>query len=190
MYWYVVSTRGQREVTACTYLEKHAGLDVLYPRLEASRTDRAGKREGRTYQNIVPLFPGYLFVRDDPVDLQKIISAWKLESKPTYIQGIVSIANRPVPVDPCFMESILTALKKPPYDDVLRSDKVSTLKYPPLTPGQLVRFTDNAPISMAGRIAKFNSMKDNERVMVLFQMFSDERLIPVNRADIEPLEIQ
>ncbi|MDP9199151.1 MAG: transcriptional activator RfaH, partial [Pseudomonadota bacterium] len=57
--WYLVRTKPNAEATACANLDRQ-GYETYFPRVDQPTPCR-----GRWRKRVVPLFPGYLFLRLD-----------------------------------------------------------------------------------------------------------------------------
>ena len=114
-------------------------------------------RGGVRYTRSEPLFPGYLFIRLDPVN-----GNWAPISSTRGVLQVVRFGQHPAPVRDEIVEGIRARLA----GDVLEQ--------PYLTPGQRVRVKKGALSQLE---AVFVAMDGKERVLLLFNFMHTEQTL-------------
>jgi transcriptional antiterminator RfaH len=144
--WYVVRSKPHKESWAQLQLQLKR-LEVFYPKLMLP--DYAKRR-----QPIVPLFPGYLFVRLALPDRYHDV-IWA-----PGVQGFVGSKNGPLPVDDAAVELLR---RRAAADGVIQAQ-------PKLRPGQRVEVVDGPFAGLVGIIQQPPDTKG--RIKVLMQLLN------------------
>jgi len=160
--WYVVQTHPVAEAKAHYHLSNQ-GYEAFLPQYRKTR--RHARRVDVVYR---PLFPSYLFVR---LDLEQ--DRWSPINATVGVRRIVSANHYPIPVPDGICEELIS-----------RSDDagVVELKTHNLTKGEHIAL-DCGPFSGVDGI--FESMVDEERVIVLLNIMGREVRTQVRTADLE-----
>jgi transcriptional antiterminator RfaH len=114
--WVAISTKSHQEKYAASCIEQ-LNIETFLPRIE-EKPSRCGAK-----CSIVPMFPGYLFARIDPLTHYRAVKYAK------GVRRIVEFGSSPAFVDDQLIESIRSNLD----EGVLR------LRSVPLQPGEVVR---------------------------------------------------
>jgi transcription antitermination factor NusG len=132
--WFAILARTNREKTAGILLE-NAGYECFVPTSKYMRrwSDRMKEIE-------VPLFPGYLFCRMNPHNRLPVLMT------PGVIQ-IVGVGKTPIPVE----EEEIAAIQR------VGKSGLSTMPWPYLEVGHVVRIEDGPLRGMTGMIVKIKS---------------------------------
>lgn len=120
--WYAVCTRHQHEKSAAQILE-YKQFEVFLPLYRARR-----RWQDRVKELSIPLFPGYLFVREEPERMLAILTT-------PGVSSIVSYAGRPAAVPVSEIEDVRrivqSALRVEPHPFLKCGDWVR-VKYGPI----------------------------------------------------------
>lgn len=135
--WYVARVQTRKESVAAVHLERQ-GFPVFFPRLQKVR------RHARRIDNVlVPLFPGYLFVR-----LQLDQPGWRSVNG-TF--GIVALLGdpkgRPSPMPRSVMEDLVGRCPEGLFNAITK----------PLVVGEDVRITSGPFADFTARVARLDS---------------------------------
>lgn len=161
--WHVAETRPRAEAIAQRHLERQ-GFDSFCPRFRKTR-----RHARRVESLLVPVFPGYVFVRFDARR-----DHWLPINGTTGIKRLVgSATGSPRPMPPAVMEALFTRCE---------GDVIHHL-WPTLTPGQQVRLA-SGPFATA--LATIERLDDNGRVRVLLDILGGHVAARVHLRDLEP----
>lgn len=160
--WYVVHCKTDREIQACSALRESLGLTTYLPTVESA----AGKRTRKQ-----AFFPGYFFVKADPVQL----SMSSVNSTPNVL-SLLHVGGQPQPVP----DEIVKVIRE-------RIDSLEAgggLHIHPFKVGDRVRLT-NGPLQ--GLDAVFlGSVKPGERVKILLKFLGRFNEVKVPVKSLEP----
>ena len=159
--WYALRVRSRSEQSAGAYL-RNQGLEAFLPTYEDTRrwSDRLRRVE-------LPLFPGYLFCRFDPLDRLPVLKA------PGVIQ-VVGVAKRPVPVD----DAEIAAVRM-----IVRSG-LPRQPWPYLQVGQRVRIESGALSGLEGVLL---SLKGEHRVVVSVTLLQRSVSLEIDVSWVRPI---
>jgi transcription antitermination factor NusG len=132
--WYAILTKTGREKNATLLLE-NSGFECYLPVSKSSR-----KWSDRTKEIDVPLFPGYLFCRMNPLDRLPVLIT----------PGVVQIVGRgktPIPLE----EHEIAAIQR------VASSGLSTMPWPYLQVGQTARIEEGPLQGMSGIVVRIKS---------------------------------
>ena len=155
--WYAAHTQPKGEALAESNLRRQDFITYLPRYLRRRRHAR------RTDWVAVPLFPRYLFVR---MDVEQV--RWRAIQSTFGVQHLVCHGESPAALPPGIVEDIraredsrgMIAIKLPP----------------PFAKGDTVRLTEGA---LADQVGLFDSVSDDERVIVLLNLLGREMKVRV-----------
>jgi transcriptional antiterminator NusG len=156
--WYAVRTRSRAEKSVHEQLVRK-GIEVFLP--TATRWSRWKDRRKAVDW---PVFPGYCFVRMDPVAHLKVLSCFGVAS-------IVAFGNEFAPIPEVEIESLRTLVN-------------STLKYDPvpfLKEGEMVRVTHGPLAGVEGRLVKKGA---KARLVLSVDLIGQAVSVEVDAADV------
>lgn len=158
MRWYVVCCQTRQEARADLNLRRQ-GFDSWLPRLRRTR------RHARRIDNVlVPLFPGYLFVR---LDLE--LQPWRSINGTFGVRRLLCENERPAPVVTGFIETLQETMD----EDGLVATPTDAFKC-----GDRVRLVAGPFADMVGTLAR---MTEKDRVAVLLNVLGREVQALVSR---------
>ena len=141
--WYVVNTKPKNEERAATNLAG-GGIEVLAPKLKLRKY-----KNGRFIHVVEQMFPGYIFVKFDPIDDFRMVK---------YARGvktIVHFADRIIPVQDSAIEFIRSKL----------DDGIATVEKQRFEKGGKILIKDGPFKGLSGIFEK--ELEGKERVMIL-----------------------
>lgn len=152
--WFAAYVRSRHERVAATSLERR-GYEIVYPHYaEASRWKDRVKQVER------PLFPGYLFVRCDPVHRLPVLQTPGL-------LHLVSDDRGPLPVPEIEVENLIRAM----------SSRAALEPVPFLKMGDRVRVHDGPLAGMEGILV---SKRDRLRVVISVELLARSVAVEVD----------
>lgn len=159
--WYALRVRSRSEASVAAYL-RNQGLEAFLPTYEDTRrwSDRLRRVE-------LPLFPGYLFCRFDPLERLPILKA------PGVIH-VVGVGRQPVPVD----DAEIAAVQM-----IVRSG-LPRQPWPYLQVGQRVRVESGALSGLEGVLL---SLKGEHRVVVSVTLLQRSVSLEIERSWARPI---
>jgi transcriptional antiterminator NusG len=159
--WYAVRVRSRSETSVAAYL-RNQGLEAFLPTYEDTRrwSDRVRRVE-------LPLFPGYLFCRFDPLVRLPILKA------PGVIH-VVGVGRQPVPVD----DAEIAAVQM-----VVRSG-LPRQPWPYLHVGQRVRVESGALSGLEGVLL---NLKGEHRVVVSVTLLQRSVSLEIDTSWAQPI---
>ena len=158
--WYCAGFLRNKEHLAIQHLQRQ-GYSVFCPRLR-----KTVSHARRKVQKLVPLFPGYLFVKLD-VSQQR----WRPIDGTIGVTHIVKTAGRPARVDPGFVAPLLES-----------ADAAGVISFDQaLKPGDAVRAIGGPLNDQLGVLCR---MKDTDRVVVLMSMLGRELEVTIPRSNL------
>ena len=159
-YWYLVHVKPRAEKMSTVHLDQ-LGLESFCPQLKQEKIIRRVRREV-----VVPLFPGYVFVKFDPTFHYRAVQF------STGVRKIVSFGDTLARVD----SSIIDAIRARITQGCIQVSKCSSFQ-----PGQKVRIHDGP---LQGLEAVFEcEMSDRQRVTLLLQTVAYQArvVVPVDQ---------
>jgi transcription antitermination factor NusG len=154
--WYALRSKPHREELLWEQLNLR-GIENYYPRIRVRPVNPRSRK-------IIPYFPGYLFVRLDPVQVSESIIQWIPGTA-----GLVAFGGEPACVPDHLIRALRTRIEGLPTAD-------STILETP-GPGDPVLILEGP---LKGYEAIFDQrISGTDRVRVLMQMFHS-RCVPVN----------
>ncbi len=162
--WYAVATQARHEETARHNLERQE-FHVYLPRAAIRR-----RRGSRWTRMLEPLFPGYLFLRVNPL-LQDITPVRSTRGA----HGIVKVGAHYCPL-PNGLISALQAME----DQLLSQDVTAGA---PFKKGDTVRFVKGP---FAGIDGVFEMARGSDRVSVLMTLLGQQRRVSTQLDEIAP----
>ena len=161
--WHVAETRPRAEVVAQAHLERQ-GFDCFCPRFRKTR-----RHARRVDTLLVPVFPGYIFVRFD-----QRRHHWTPINGTIGVRRLVgSAAGSPYPMPEAVMAELLERCE----------GSVIQRLVPALALGQQVRLS-SGPFATA--LATIERLDDNGRVRVLLDILGGSVPTNVHMRDLEP----
>lgn len=162
-HWYAVHTKARDEMLAEENLHRQ-GFHTFLPRIKATR-----RRRGRWYQVIEPLFPGYLFIRLDPLtrDTSPIRST-------RGALGLVRFGGEPAVVPAELIEQLIAAATDEP--GVVRQEYL-------FQPGDRVRILSGP---FTGLPASIVAETGEERVQLLLELLGRTNKVLISRHQVAP----
>ena len=157
--WYLIHCKARKEQYAASMLEKSLDLTVYLPEW---------KNTIRRKVQILPLFPGYLFVQ---ADLEKVPLS-QVNTTPGVLR-LVDFGGGPQPVPHHVIEGIAGRLNQ--IDQIYR---------PSFQPKDIVRFKNNAPLKDLEMIF-VGPMTSSQRVTVLLNFLGRLKEVHVDIASLE-----
>ncbi len=163
--WYAVQVKRQSEGRVARHLALKT-IPSFLPFIECVRRNRAHRAT-----RLEPLFPGYLFVQMDPVEISP--GCWYTVRWTSGVRRILGFGETPVSVPDAVIESIQA--------------RVRDLGF--VRPG--LRFSTGSPVRfrhgpLAGLEAAFDRpMSRTGRVRVLLEMLGQHRAVEVDELDLE-----
>ncbi len=144
---------------------KRQGFETFLP-LE----EKTVRRRGRFVQDLLPLFPGYIFVSLDP-----LLGPWRPINSTYGVTRIVSFGAEPAPVPLDLVSQLM-----------LRCD-ASGLLLPPklLKPGDQVRITTGP---FAEFVAEVEKIAPDRRVWVLMELMGSQTRVAIKADQIRIIE--
>ena len=168
MCWCVIHVRAGREPAAADLLQRTLQLKVYLPEV-------LQRRQGKTQPG--PLFPGYLFVRDDPASS----ALAQVDSTPG-CGHLLRLGRRHTPAAErvCVTEEVVQLLQA----KVARLNQAGGLPAHNLHPGDTVQITGGL---MRGLSAVFvGPLTPAARIQVLLQFLGREQTLTVAAESVEP----
>lgn len=161
--WYVAETQTRGEAKAQRHLERQ-GFASFCPRFHKLR-----RHARRVDHVLMPVFPGYLFVR---FDRQR--DPWHAINGTLGVKRLVGVQNcRPQSMPEPAMEALISRCS---------GDVISGL-FSTLEPGQLVRMVAGP---FANLLAQVEELDDQGRVRVLLDILGKSTLVKVPMAALGP----
>lgn len=161
--WYVVQTHPHAEGKAVVHLRRQ-GFEVYLPRYAKRR------RHARRVEVMAsPLFPRYLFVA---IDLMH--QRWRVIRSTVGVANLVCSGDEPAPI----AGDVISRLKR-------REDSKGCVQLdlaPRFSAGDVVRVVDGA---FSDCLGLFESMSDDERVMVLLDLLGRKVRVTMSMDTIE-----
>jgi len=162
--WFVIQTHARAELRAQANLSRQAFTSFL-PRFR--RTKRGARRDE---QILVPVFPGYLFVKFDPDRDQ-----WRVINSTFGVRRLVSFSSeRPQPMPEPAMDALLARC----------DEQLITRPLPQFAKGDEVRLMTGALANTIGRIEDFD---DKGRVDVLLELLGRVMRVKVKADMLGPV---
>jgi transcriptional antiterminator RfaH len=155
--WFAVNTKPRNEDRAAHNIAL-GGYDVLSPKLETRKY-----REGKFIHFIEPMFPGYIFVRFDPIDDFHNIKFAR------GVKTIVHFGDRIVALDDAVIRFIQARL----------SEGVGKVERKPLKAGEKVLIKDGPFKGLSGVFEK--ELDGKERVAILLEGIQFSARMEVDR---------
>ena len=150
MRWYVVSTKPNREKQTEMNIER-LGVGCFLPLLQEQRIIR---RKRRT--TVMPLFPGYLFVRIN------ISEHYRAVSYARGVRRIVEFGSGPVEIDASTIEAIRSKMV---HSNIVRLEKATEFHA-----GHLIQIKDGPLMGLEAVFMR--EMPGHQRAMVLLHTLS------------------
>jgi transcription antitermination factor NusG len=162
--WYAIYAQVRHESKVYSRLIAKS-FECLYPQME-----QWSRRRDRRKRILVPVFPGYLFVRTllDNYEHVKILQT----------PGIVSLVRNkdgPLPVPDTQMQSLITLLGKAP----------ALTKHPYLKEGMWVRVANGPLYGCEGILVRRQEGKS--RLVVAIDIIQQAVSVELNEEDVEPI---
>jgi transcriptional antiterminator RfaH len=162
--WYLIHSKPRQERIARENLQRQS-YEVYLPLIH-----QRIRRRSRTVDQIVPMFPRYLFMHlDDQID------NWKPIRSTLGVARMVTFGNHPAIVP----DQLISQLKEREG-----TDGVHSVPDKKLVRGSAVRIIDGA---LAGYEAIFEARNSRERVTLLLQIAGQPVPVHLREIDIEPL---
>ena len=158
--WYALAVRPRHDRAVSRALE-HKGYQTLVPLYKKRRRYSVRFRESE-----LPLFPGYIFCRFDPLTRLPILTT------PGVIQ-ILGAGRMPIPVQESEIASLQTALRL----------QLPVQPFPFLETGQRVRITEGALAGVEGIVTSF---KQCLRLVLSISLLQRSVLLEIDRDCVSP----
>jgi transcriptional antiterminator RfaH len=160
-YWYCVACQTKAEEAVAQQLTRRADIAVFF----AKMCTKVGRGSGRRTA-LVPMFPGYLFVR---MRLTTSLSAVR------YTPGVRDLVRfgRRIPIVP---EEVIRELRE------LASDSGGYRPTQGLQEGMVVSIDDGPFEGFTGTVLRLNSAID--RVHLLIELLGESRVLEVGLGDV------
>ena len=160
--WYVVQTKPNAEAMAFRNLENQ-NFPAFLPLQKLTR------RKGTTFQTqLRPLFPGYMFVAQDPAAGQ-----WRKIKNTRGVARLVRLAAEPTPVPPTIMDQLFA-----------RCDETGIFQQSAtLVAGDDAKITQGP---FAGAIAKIIEIDPNQRVHLLLNFMGQTSTLTIDAVGVAP----
>lgn len=162
--WYAVQCQPHRERAAAQHLTNQSFSVFLPLRKKVRRHAR------RVDSVLVPFFPGYLFVRFNPLRAR-----WRSVNGTLGVVRLVMQGDKPAPAPSGIVEALIDAC-----------DENSVLSWQAdLKPGQAVRVLAGPFADFVGELEKMN---DAGRLRVLLDIMGGSRLVFLPRENVAPAD--
>ena len=149
--WQVVATRRHKERVAAASIAR-LGIPAYLPLLRAWPPPAVGA-------DVVPMFPGYLFVRSTPQDAHRV-------ARSTGVRGLVAFGGTPARLDDAVMQFLRS-----------REDSDGIIRAEPLPPGSEVVITDGP---LRGFIAVVERrLSARQRVLLLLDLLHRQTRVEI-----------
>ena len=159
--WYVAQTLVGKEAYATANLERQK-FESFLPRFRKTVSHARKRREV-----LAPLFPGYVFVKFDPV-----AAPWRCINSTYGVRRLISGRDQtPVPVPKSVVEHFLSRC----VGGILRSQASD------FEPGQPVRILGGP---LADRLAKIVECDSRGRVAVLLEIMGQDQILALRPSDL------
>jgi transcription antitermination factor NusG len=159
LQWYAIRSKPRKEEVVWTQT-RNKGIEVFFPRLRVNPVNPRSRK-------LIPYFPGYLFVHLDLNEMSKSELTWM-----PHTIGLVSFGGEPAIVP----ENLIYELRK----RVIEISEAGGEVFLGLKTGDAVIIQDGP---FRGYEAVFDSrIPGSERVRVLLQLITNQRLVPVELA--------
>lgn len=159
--WYCLRTQPKRENIAAVHLRKHAGIEVLSPRIRFQRR-RLQKKAWTTEA----LFPGYLFARFD------LTERWREIQHAYAVRGLVHFGNRYPVISPAAIEQLRATMGP---------DELAVLEEA-IDPGNKVVIIDGAFAGLETVVTA--ALPAKERVKVLMNFLGREIEVEIPQSSV------
>jgi transcriptional antiterminator NusG len=169
-HWYAVHTYSGHENKVMTNILRRAEsmslrekiFRILVPTELETRT-RAGKKTEVKRK----VFPGYVLI-----DMVLDDATWYLVKSTTGVTGFVSSGNKPVPLQPHEIDTIIGDIDKGPAIQVVKFEK-----------GEIVRVVSGPFTEFTGKIEEVNA--DKEKLRVLISIFGRDTPVELDFQQVE-----
>jgi len=165
-HWFAVYTRSRHEQRVYDRL-KEKDLEAFLPLME-----RWSRRKDRRMKILLPLFPGYLFVRA-PMDAYVHLDILKTK-------GVVRILcndGTPAPIPDEQVNAIQTLMK----------NGITVTPYPYLKEGMRVRVVHGALTGVEGMLIKTKPNKN--RLVISVDLLQESVSVEMDQLDVEPIRL-
>ena len=158
--WYALAVKPRHDRAVSGALE-HKGYQTLVPLYKKRR-----RYSARTRESELPLFPGYVFCRFNPLTRLPILTT------PGVIQ-ILGTGRTPIPVEESEISALQTALRL----------QLPVQPFPFLETGQRVRITEGALLGVEGIVMSF---KQCLRLVLSISLLQRSVLLEIDRDCVSP----
>lgn len=168
--WYVLRIASSREIPVDNLLEA-GGVERWLPEMEITRKRRGGRQHQQLSSFMVPIWPGYIFVR--VVDTAR---SWAALARLDGVVAVLGTAERPAVIDD---DKLLKLKVRLEHDEEARDLLAGSLK-----PGHGVRITEGSFASFEGIVEKLIGF---DRVKVEVDVFGRKCLVDLDLAKVSKI---
>lgn len=162
--WFCLKAKPRQEGVAVQNLRSIGGIDIVFPRL---RRTRRGHEKNQVV--IEPLFPGYLFVRFDPEELQGTVRSTR------GVLHLVTREGKAVDVEQAVIDEMLA----------LGPDGILSMLDEELKVGAKVRVIRGIFSGSEGEVVRLH--EPQKRIAVLLALLGSEQSVEMPLDDVEGL---
>lgn len=159
--WFCVKSKPRQEAVAARNLRALGEVELVFPRVRRTRRGHDRNREV-----VEPLFPGYLFVRFDPAELQGTIRSTR------GVLHLVEKEGKPVRVD----EAVIAELR------ALGPDGILSALEEELAVGAKIRIVRGIFAGSEGEVLRLAT--PDKRIAVLLTLLGSEQPVELSADDV------
>jgi len=159
--WFCVKSKPRQEAVAARNLLALGEVELVFPRVRRTRRGHDRNREV-----VEPLFPGYLFVRFDPAELQGTIRSTR------GVLHLVEKEGKPVRVD----EAVIAELR------ALGPDGILSALEEELAVGAKIRIVRGIFAGSEGEVLRLAT--PDKRIAVLLTLLGSEQPVELSADDV------
>ncbi len=162
--WFCVKSKPRQEAVAVRNLRALGDVELVFPRVRRTRRGHDRNREV-----VEPLFPGYVFLRFDPAELQGSVRSTR------GVLHLVAKAGRPVEVDDAVVAELLA----------LGPDAILSALDEELAIGAKVRIVRGIFAGSEGEVLRLAT--PDRRIAVLLSLLGSDQPVELSAEDVEGL---
>ena len=162
--WFCVKSKPRQEAVAVRNLQALGAVELVFPRVRRTRRGHDRNREV-----VEPLFPGYVFLRFDPAELQGSVRSTR------GVLHLVAKEGRPVAVDP----QVIAELR------ALGPDGILSALDEELQVGTKVRIVRGIFAGSEGEVLRLATPE--KRIAVLLSLLGSEQPVELSSEDVQGL---
>lgn len=162
--WFCVKSKPRQEAVAVRNLQALGAVELVFPRVRRTRRGHDRNREV-----VEPLFPGYVFLRFDPAELQGSVRSTR------GVLHLVAKEGRPVAVDP----QVIAELR------ALGPDGILSALDEELQVGTKVRIVRGIFAGSEGEVLRLATPE--KRIAVLLSLLGSDQPVELSSEDVQGL---